>query len=208
MGELGRAVKARRRLPRAEREQQMLDAAEEVFGASGFRAASMEDIAERSGITKPLLYQYFDSKERLYEACVERSRARLFDEIEEAALAAPAAEATRIFAERFFAFIDEHRTAWWLLYGEASSAVANAMRARNAEVIERFLRRALDALGRGADDEALAFLAHALVGAGEQAGRWWREHPEVPKGQAVERFTAMAAAMTADMFRSAQPVAR
>ena len=75
------AIPARRRLPRGEREERMLDAGERIFGARGFRSASMDEIAEASGITKALLYQYFGSKEGLYEACLERGRARLFEDL-------------------------------------------------------------------------------------------------------------------------------
>src|ERR671930_1407894 len=86
-GEGAMAATPRKRLPRAEREERMLDAAEAVFGKHGFQAASMDEIARRSGITKALLYQYFGSKEGLCEAAVERSRARLFDALRDATAA-------------------------------------------------------------------------------------------------------------------------
>jgi AcrR family transcriptional regulator len=73
---------ARTRVARAVREELMLEAAEDIFGSAGFRGASMDEIAARSGITKAMLYQYFDSKEALYDACTERVRSRLFDELE------------------------------------------------------------------------------------------------------------------------------
>src|SRR5206468_8928079 len=109
------AVATRRRLPRGEREERMLDAGERIFGARGFRAASMEEIAEASGITKALLYQYFGSKEGLYESCVERARARLFDRLEDAAESAPdAAERLRTVIATYFDHLDEERGSWWL----------------------------------------------------------------------------------------------
>jgi len=118
----------RRRLPRGEREERMLDAGERIFGAHGFRAASMDEIAEASGITKALLYQYFGSKEGLYEACVERARARLFDRLEREAEAAPhAGERLRAVVTAYFDYLDEQRGSWWLLYGDASMDAVNEM---------------------------------------------------------------------------------
>ena len=64
------------RLPRVKRQKLILDVAEREFDRRGFHDASMERIARGSGITKALVYQYFDSKEGLYWACIERGRAR------------------------------------------------------------------------------------------------------------------------------------
>ena len=68
---------ARTRMPRAEREAQMLQVAERVFGARGFQAATMDEIAEQVGVTKPLIYDYFGSKEGLFAATIERARHQL-----------------------------------------------------------------------------------------------------------------------------------
>jgi AcrR family transcriptional regulator len=189
------ATAPRRRLPRAEREAGMLEAAGAVFGARGFTAASMDEIAERSGITKALLYQYFGSKHGLYAACVERERAALFDGIaDELRGLPPGREQLLVFAGRYFDSIEANRHSWWLLYGEAGSEAVEAMRARNAEAIEAALRAAL---GPDAD---LAVLTQAVVGAGEQVGRWWRAHPDVPRDEVVDAFVRIidgAAAATA-----------
>src|SRR4051795_8569960 len=124
----------RRRVPRAEREALMLDAAEDVFGRVGFAAASMDDIARGSGITKALVYEYFGSKERLYDACMERVRGRLFDSLEQAlaALDDPRAR-LRTFIDTYFAFLAANQGKRWLLYGEISAGTADAMRLLNAE---------------------------------------------------------------------------
>ncbi len=183
----------RKRLPRAEREARMLDAADRVFGEKGFQAAPMEEIAEASGITKALLYQYFGSKEGLYAACVERGRAEMFADIEAAlAAVAPGPQRLRVFAERYFDNLEAHRGSWWLLYGEAPAAAVNAMRERNAEAIARALGGGLAPGVRPPDADELAVLAHALVGAGEQLGRWWIARPEVAKSAVVEHFLTIA----------------
>jgi AcrR family transcriptional regulator len=194
----------RKRIPRAEREQRMLDAAEVVFGRESFQGASMEEIAQRSGITKALLYQYFASKEGLYEATVERGRARLFEALAEATAAAgPGRERLVAFVDGYFDYVEANRHSWWLLYGETASAAVNAMRDRNAELIAELVAADAEGAGRVVDADALAVLAHSLVGAGEQVGRWWATRPDVPKRDVVERFLAMAGGAIAVAFAPA-----
>src|SRR5213592_1932466 len=59
------------RLPRHERRRQLLDAALEVFVSQGYHAAAMDEIAERAGVSKPVLYQHFPGKLELYLALLE-----------------------------------------------------------------------------------------------------------------------------------------
>jgi AcrR family transcriptional regulator len=198
------ATPTRKRLPRAEREKRMLDAAQHVFGQATFAAASMEEIAERSGITKALLYQYFGSKEGLYEATIERGRADLFDALQAAVAGEDPGTARLVaFVHGYFDYIEAHRGAPWLLYGEASSAAVNAMRERNAELISELLAETMAQQGRTPDADALTVLAHSLVGAGEQVARWWIGRDDVPKTVAVERFLAVAAGAIDAVFRAA-----
>src|SRR5947199_7675567 len=75
----------RRRIPRVEREQTMLDAAGAAFAAHGFHAASMDEIAAAAGISKPMLYNYFGSKQGLYLAFVERDGRDLLESMRLAA---------------------------------------------------------------------------------------------------------------------------
>src|ERR671913_2626713 len=58
------------RLPRTARRKQLLAAAQEVFVAQGYHSAAMDDIAERAGVSKPVLYQHFPGKLELYLALV------------------------------------------------------------------------------------------------------------------------------------------
>ena len=74
-----------RRLPRAQRREQILTAATEAFARSGFAATSLEDIAAEAGITRVILYRHFDSKTDLYQAVLDRMCARLDAHVEEPA---------------------------------------------------------------------------------------------------------------------------
>jgi AcrR family transcriptional regulator len=197
------ATKTRQRLPRAEREERMLDAAETVFGRHGFHAASMDEIARRSGITKALLYQYFGSKEGLCEACVERSRARLFDALREAVDSVPLGEGKVVaFVNGYFDHIDANRESMWLLYAEASTTAVTAMRKRSAELIAELLSDGFEQFDRKPDRRSIELLAEHLVGAGEQVARWWTDHPEVSKRAVTERFLQSAGGAISAVFES------
>lgn len=77
------AVKSKR-MPRAVREQQMMDAAVRTFGQRGYRAASMDEIAELAGVSKPLVYLYLNSKEELFTACIRRESKALVEAVQAA----------------------------------------------------------------------------------------------------------------------------
>lgn len=190
-----------RRMARADREEVILDAAERAFGELDFRSVSMDAIAERSGVTKALLYQYFGSKDRLYGVCVERARGRLFDELEgRVGEAEPGWDKLRVFIEHYFDYLEANRDNAWLMYGEASRSVVDEMRERNAGTIAGIFERAAEEAGRVPDPIGISVLAHGLVGAGEQVGRWWIRRRDVTKEEAVERFLADSRGTVAAAF--------
>jgi AcrR family transcriptional regulator len=196
-------------MARAEREELILDAAQEAFAELDFRSVAMDAIAERSGVTKALLYQYFGSKDRLYELCVERARAGLFDELERRVdQAAPGWEKLRVFVEHYFDYLEANRKTFWLMYGEASRSVVDDMRERNAESIARIFTRAAEEAGRVPDPVRIEVLAHALVGAGEQVGRWWIGRKDVSKKEAIDRFMSQSRGTVAAAFAAMKPKGR
>jgi AcrR family transcriptional regulator len=179
---------AQSRLPRAQREKEILNAAAEEFDRRGFQQASMERIASASGITKALIYQYFGSKEGLYTAFVERGRAEMFEKMAHAAGGHEPGEMLSVVVASYFDQLDEQRGRAYVLYGDAPSRAVNEMRRRNAELIEQLLRR-----GAELPEDDYRLVAELIVGAGEQVGRWWLEHREVPADQVKERFTTAIA---------------
>lgn len=113
----------RRRMARAERSEQLLVTAEAVFAERGIGAASMDEIAERAGVTKPILYDHFGSKEGLLAAVIERGGGELREAIAAAVGAAPNARgALRRGLEAYFVFISAHRASWTALLAETSMA--------------------------------------------------------------------------------------
>jgi AcrR family transcriptional regulator len=178
-------------MPRAERERQMIQIAGEVFAERGYAAASMDDIAERVGVSKPMLYEYFRSKEGLLIACIEKARTELREATEQAVAGAPSAEeALRRGLREFFAFVRERRRAWSLLRHEVSLAGTSAW-----DEIEATRRQQTGLIAKLLADFLLDRSptrveadAEFIVGACERLAIWCEQHEEVTP----ERATAAA----------------
>src|SRR6202045_3970852 len=106
-----------RRLPRPERRRQLLDAALEVFVAQGYHAASMDEIAERAGVSKPVLYQHFPSKLDLYLALLDQSVDALVETVRDA-LRSTADNKQRVAAtfSAYFEFVESEGQAYRLVF--------------------------------------------------------------------------------------------
>lgn len=175
----------RRRVSRAERERQILDAAVAVFGERGYQAASMDVVAERVGVTKPVLYAHFGSKEGLLLACIARARAELLEVTTTAAASARSPEEMlRRSTLAFFDYMEGREPAWSLLYSESTVAGAalEDIRAQQTD----FIAALLAAQAPDADPRRLAGWARVIVGACERLALWRRSERTVTSEQATE----------------------
>ena len=109
----------------------MLEVAGRVFAQRGFHAASMEEIADGAGVSKPMIYNYFGSKEGLYFAYIELAGRRMLARMRDAIRAAGARPEDRLWASAlaFFGHVDDNRNEWSVLFGELA--------ARGAPVLPR-----------------------------------------------------------------------
>lgn len=159
------------RLPAAERRDQLLDVALEAFARSGFHETSMNDVAELAGVTKPVLYQHFESKRALYLAVIESVGARMMTEIVRATATAgePRAKVER-GTIAFFRWAADDAHSFRFLFDSGTRndpEFASAVRAvvdRTAESIAPLIAADLDVAHRST-------LAHAVVGASEGVAR-------------------------------------
>lgn len=191
----------RRRLPRSVREQEIIDAALQVFAKRGYRAAVVDEIAELAGISKPMVYLYLGSKEGLFIACIRRESQRLVAAFREAA-ATGDAPAERLWAglTAFFDFVARHRESWVVLHRQApeqSEAIAAELAAARSSVRaevtgligEAIARNAGHAVRLGREDAD--FVAHALVGAADSLTDWMEQHPGEPPERVTLRLMNM-----------------
>src|SRR5437667_11441987 len=105
------------RMPRSARRRQLLAAAQEVFVANGYHAAAMDDIAERAGVSKPVLYQHFPSKLELYVALLDEGTEALIAAVREA-LAGSTDNKVRVAAtmQAYFDFVSDPGGAFRLVF--------------------------------------------------------------------------------------------
>ncbi|WP_372791448.1 TetR/AcrR family transcriptional regulator [Paraconexibacter sp.] len=169
------------RLPRPEREAQILDVAHALFAARGYGAVTMDEVAAEVGVTKPLLYTYFGNKERLFLACVERGADGLQAAVTEAFTTAPdPGEALRSGMRAFLQFLDADRAAWQVLYdptvpvGGEIEVEMSRHREQLAALAAAAVQGVLPAHTAAQSDA----MAHALLGAAEGLARWWLRNTE------------------------------
>jgi len=175
---------AHKQLPRAVREQQILDAAGQVFSRRGYHAASMGEIAELAGISKPMVYAYLGNKEELFIACLRREGARVMAAVAEVApfdLDRPVEEQFHRGLRAFFRFVAEHRDTWAVLHNqgrrqEPFGSVIAEIRLRWVEAIAAGLR-AGQRKGTAAAPDVLP-AAYAIAGAAESVADWLVEQEE------------------------------
>lgn len=192
--------RTRRRLPRGEREQQMVDCAIRVFAQRGYSAASVEEIADAAGVSKPLVYLYLGSKEGLFLACLHREEQRLVAAFQDAAKDGGTSE-LRLWAglRAFFGFVADHRDSWAVLHRQApglgvaiSEEIARA-RASVLTEVQTLVREGM-ALSPGPanlGETDAAFVAHALVGAADSLTDWMEHHPEESPDRVTQRLMGM-----------------
>jgi AcrR family transcriptional regulator len=192
-------------VPRAERTDQILDCAVAEFAARGYAGASVADVAARAGISKPLVYQYFGSKDGLYLAGLDRTARALLDRLEPAWSQEDDSVAARVRTlGALFEALAPQREAWRLLWDPSMPAdgpiaeAAAGYRARTAEVAASGSARFLRARGLRSRKDAEA-LGAVWVGLVDSLVTWWLDHPEESAAQMTARCARLMAAVLAEV---------
>ena len=196
-------------VPRADREQQILDAAVQEFGERGYAHASMAAIAQRAGISKPLIYEYFGSKDGLYLACLSRAGTHLVDRVADAQNGTTLERARETLAAIFSA-LDGRRLDWAVITDPtlpAGSAVHDAALGYQEQLRRLAVEGTREVLGgRGltdAEDNALSsYVWEAVVTA---VVNWWLGHPDETAAAMTDRCNRLIAALSAAGRNSAAP---
>jgi AcrR family transcriptional regulator len=180
------------RLPRSARRKQLMAAAQEVFVAHGYHAAAMDDIADRAGVSKPVLYQHFPGKLELYLALLDKHTAELVDALR-TAMAKTTDNAQRVHnaVSAYFDFVDgkgaEVPGAFRLVF-ETDLRNEPAVRERIGQVSRLCMQAVADTIAAdtGLPLAQVELLSAAVTGTSEIAARWWLESERaLPKADAV-----------------------
>ena len=181
---------SRRRLPAAQRREELLAAAEEVFGARGYHGASLEEIAGAAGVSKALIYEHFASKRELHASLVEAHVGEIFARLRANALAGTDGEARlRGGVDAFLAFVEDHRDAWRALFRDAADPevgdVIDRVQAQAVAVIAALI--AADPESAHHDERTLQIHAALLSGGVQALANWWDANRDVPRAELVDR---------------------
>ncbi|WP_433477445.1 TetR/AcrR family transcriptional regulator [Spirillospora sp. CA-142024] len=183
------------RLPRLARRRQLLGAAQEVFVAQGYHAAAMDEIAERAGVSKPVLYQHFPGKLELYLALLDEHAEALVKTVREA-LESTTDNKLRVQAsmQAFYDFVAGDGEAYRLVFESDLRNVA-PVRARvdraNQQCAEMIAQVIAEDTNAPAEEAHL--LGMGLVGMAEVSARFWlSQHRAIPKDTAEKIIARLA----------------
>jgi AcrR family transcriptional regulator len=183
------------RLPRLARRRQLLDAATAVFVARGYHAAAMDEIAERAGVSKPVLYQHFPGKQELYLALLDESVDRLVEAVTDA-IRATSDNRERVNATfaAYFGYVAEHSGTFKLVF-ESDLTSDPAVRDKLAEA-ERTCAQLISQIIKDdaglADDEAY-LLSIGMLGMAQVSARHWLATTDaIPQDAAAQLVARLA----------------
>jgi AcrR family transcriptional regulator len=185
----------KRRLTGEERRTGILDAALAVFSQSGYHSASIDDIAREAGVSKALIYEHFASKQELYGDLIARNARELTQRLAGALVGLELeSSAARLAAglDAFFAFVEERRDAWRMLFRDASDPESAAVLERMLEQVTAEVTLLISQdpgapeLDSAEDTRGLRLLATMLVGGAQSMANWWADNPKASRESMVE----------------------
>jgi AcrR family transcriptional regulator len=187
----------RPRLAASARRAQLVDVGRRLFAQRGYEAASVEEIAENAGITKPVVYEHFGGKEGLYAVVVDREVEHIVARIVEAISEGSPRERLERAALTFLRYVKERPEGFTMLLrdtpasrrGGAMPGLMYDLADRVGAIFTEQFRRA------GYDAKAAPIYAHALVGMVAFVGQWWNESRKPPPAEAVANHLAALAWM-------------
>ncbi|MBC7631563.1 TetR/AcrR family transcriptional regulator [Aeromicrobium sp.] len=188
-------------VPRLDRETQILDVASEHFGAHGFAATSVAVVADRAGISKPLIYNYFGSKEGLFEACLDRGGELLATEIERIAQGdAVGIERGMATLGGMFALLEPQPYLWRMFFdttAPSTGPIADSITLyadRIGKLAEEGVAELMSIAGND-DNLDISAMTAVWLGIVDSLMNWWMDHPQESAEQMMRRCVRMLAAL-------------
>ena len=189
LGSGGAANRRGNRLPRDERRGQLLIAASEIFVDRGYHAAGMDEIADRAGVSKPVLYQHFSSKLELYLAVLQRHVENLVSSVRQALrTTTDNRQRLRSAVQAFFDFIEHENQGYRLIFQNdyvSEPQVAGQVRVATESCTDAVFD--LISADSGLDPHRARMIAVGLVGISVDCARYWLDADRpISKEDAVE----------------------
>ncbi|WP_030747819.1 TetR/AcrR family transcriptional regulator [Streptomyces sp. NRRL F-5135] len=187
--------RARRvRMTGAERREQLLDIGRKVFAEKGFEATSVEEIASKAGVSKPVVYEHFGGKEGLYAVVVDREMRQLLDMVTSALTAGHPRELLEQAAFALLDYIERYTDGFRILVRDSPVAQSTGT---FASLISDIATQVEDILGmefkaRGFDPKLAPLYAQALVGMVALTGQWWVDARRPKKSEVAAHLVNLA----------------
>lgn len=182
------------RLKASARRAQLIEVGRRVFAERGYEAASVEEIAERAKVSKPIVYEHFGGKEGLYAVIVDREMEHVVARITEAISTGSPRERLERAALAFLTYVKEHPDGFAVLTRDAPvESASGGMSGLLNEVADRVSKVfAADFKKAGYDAKAAPIYAHALVGMVTFVGQWWTEARKPSVEEVSNHIAALA----------------
>jgi AcrR family transcriptional regulator len=182
------------RLTASARRTQLIEIARAVFAKRGYEAASMEEIAARAKVSKPIVYEHFGGKEGLYAVLVDREMDYVVTRIADAISSGTPRERVERAALAFLSYVRDQSDGFVVLSRDAPvtlarggmSSLLNDVAERVADVFMATFKKA------GYDPKTAPIYAHALVGMVTFVGQWWTETRKPPIEEVASHIAALA----------------
>lgn len=186
-----------RRLTAAARRAQLIEIGRAVFAERGFEATSVEEIAARAKVSKPIVYQHFGGKEGLYAVVVDREVEHIVERIVEAITVGSARERLERAVLAFLTYVQERPGGFAVLVRDTPGSKRTSempglmydLADRVGDIFTEQFRKA------GFDARSAPIYAHALVGMVAFVGQWWTESEKPPPAESVASHVAALAWM-------------
>lgn len=209
---MARAKAGTKGVPRLERENQMLEVASEIFGNEGYAATNIQVVAERAGISKPLIYNYFGSREGLLSACLGHAAEVIVAEIERSAgLGEVGLSRALVTLDGIFVALADRPWIWTLVNDPTLGSVAEV-----ADVLAPYRHKvealAVDGVGElmhlaGDDDEEdVSAMVAVWSSVFDALVTWWVAHPGTTAEEMSARCARLFGAVFGAILASAEPV--
>jgi AcrR family transcriptional regulator len=182
------------RLPASARRAQLVDVGRAIFAKRGYEAASLEEIADRAKVSRPVLYEHFGGKEGLYAVVIDREMDYLVRRISEAISVGSPRERVEAAALAFLSYVKDHPDGFAILTHDAPvtaagggmSSLLNDVAERVGDVFAASFKSA------GYDAKAAPIYAHALIGMVTFVGQWWIEARKPSVEEVASHIAALA----------------
>ena len=178
------------RVPRDLRLRQVLTIAGELFAERGYSGASMDELARRVGVSKPVVYDLVGSKEELFRTLMLRTADELAERVAGSVRAEDdPLERLRAGATAWFRFVGEHRATWAAFLAGADLPLGDEVRAirrRQADLVAALLAESAGEMGVAVAPALIDAAAHMLNGGFEALGAWSADHPDVSPEQLAD----------------------